>query len=433
MKRVILAATFLFFASMTTFAQGGWTISHIPQVPGPRIDDIFMVDNQTGYAVTASGKILKSTDGGDNWFLLRTDNVYHRSVEFINTQKGFVGSFSSVPSNNILMETTDGGASWTDLTQLIDPHARQGICGLAIPDSNTIYGCGNYHQDTAYIVKSTDGGTSWSFIDMHLYATHLIDMYFLNKDTGFATGSGIPPLRTAVVLYTTDGGQTWTYKFQNTVATEWCWKIQHLTDQLYFASIEEGSGDTTSRIIKSTDGGMNWNVLIVPYHYSGNGIQGVGFIDSLRGWTGGGYNSGMETFDGGITWDSTAICPLMNRVFRVNDSLLFASGSEIWKYSTTSTGIAQTAKEVSPGISLTCYPNPANKNLTVDVTLARPTHVLLNLLDASGQRVRLIETGDRSKGSFQYQLNTDNLIPGIYYLLLKTHDDQQTMKVIVKH
>jgi photosystem II stability/assembly factor-like uncharacterized protein len=113
--------------------------------------------------------------------------VTHRSVEFINNQKGFVGGLTSSAANNILLRTTDGGATWTDLTQLLDTIARTGICGFAIPDSNTIYGCGTWFTDSAYIVKSTDDGNTWSFIPMHMYATSLIDMYFLNKDTGFVT------------------------------------------------------------------------------------------------------------------------------------------------------------------------------------------------------------------------------------------------------
>ena len=38
--------------------------------------------------------------------------------------------------------------------------------------------------------KSVDGGNTWSFIDMSAYATSIIDLYFLNKDVGFATGKG---------------------------------------------------------------------------------------------------------------------------------------------------------------------------------------------------------------------------------------------------
>ncbi|MBK5284533.1 MAG: hypothetical protein JJE25_03960, partial [Bacteroidia bacterium] len=204
MKTKLLITAALVFIYLHSFAQGGWTLPNQPNW-GNRVDDIFMVNTQIGYAVAGDGKIAKTTDGGDNWITINQDSIYCRSVEFINTQKGFVGGFpGQTNTTKLLRMTTDGGSTWTDLTSLLDPRAR-GICGLAIPDSNTIYGCGNFFQDSAYIVKSTDGGSTWSFIDMHTYASHLIDMYFLNKDTGFVTGSSPSPSFSGIILYTTDG------------------------------------------------------------------------------------------------------------------------------------------------------------------------------------------------------------------------------------
>jgi len=307
-------------------AQHGWTVCNAPAFSN-RVDDIFMADAQTGYAVSGDGQIVKTTNGGTNWLLLnQDDSVYYRSVEFTTTQKGFVGGFPIylTPTENVLQKTTDGGATWTDLTPLLDSYARSGgICGLAAPDSNTIYGCGNWYQDTAYIVKSTDGGATWSYIDMHQYATSLIDMYFVNKDTGFATGTGPLPLETAVILYTTDGGATWTYKFQNTVASEYCWKIQRLDSLNYFASIEDFNTQPPS-IVRSVDGGMSWTQLTV--QIPSYNIEGVGFIDSLHGWTGGGFVFSFETQDGGQTWDTIHVIDAFNRFFRVSDTVAFATG-----------------------------------------------------------------------------------------------------------
>jgi photosystem II stability/assembly factor-like uncharacterized protein len=398
-----------------------------------RVDDIFMVDPQTGYAVNADGSIAKTTDGGDNWLTINNDTgIYCRSVEFINSQKGFVGGFANFSAtSNILRMTVDGGASWTDLTPMIDPRARGGICGLSIADSSTIYGCGNYYQDSAYIVKSNDGGNTWSFIDMRSYTTHLIDMYFLNKDTGFATGTGTLPLQPAVILYTTDGGMNWTHKFQDTVFYGYCWKIQHLSDQIYFASLQ-GSIPAGGRILKSTDGGMNWTIYLTPITIPQNGIQGVGFIDSLKGWTGGAFGT-FETLDGGITWDTIPVCNSMNRVFKVNDTLVFASGSEIWKYNANTVGISHPNSVVVKFASINSYPNPASKYLNIDLKLLKSTRAALVLLDENGKRVNVIDNSYKSNGDYQYKLNTENLTNGMYYIVLKTHEDDIVSKVFISH
>ncbi|MEO7307565.1 MAG: YCF48-related protein [Ferruginibacter sp.] len=413
----------------TSYAQTGWKICNAPAF-GTRVDDLFMVNTQTGYSVCGDGKIVKTTDGGENWSLLeQANNIYYRSVEFMNTQKGFVGGFTFNPNvtTNILKRTTDGGATWTDLSALLDPRAKTGICGLAVADSNTIYGCGNWYDDSAYIVRSSNGGNTWSFIDMSAYASSIIDMHFINKAAGFVTGKGPLPLETGIILYTTDGGRSWTNVFEGTTPNEYCWKIQRLSSSLYFASLED-FGNVPPKILTSTNGGMSWTVQQVaatPYN-----IEGIGFIDAQKGWTGGAANFSYESNDGGITWDTIHVCPFMNRVFRVNDTMLFATGDRIWKYKPGSFTAAIPAKSYA---WMNCSPNPVNDRLSIDITISVQTRVFLTILDHTGMRVHMIENADKPKGSYQYKFNTGQLPPGMYYVLLKTHEDKVLRKIIVTH
>jgi photosystem II stability/assembly factor-like uncharacterized protein len=397
-----------------------------------RVDDIYMVNTQVGYAVSGDGRIVKSTDGGENWLeLLQNTSVYCRSVEFVSTQKGFVGAFplsSNTNYINILRRTTDGGLTWIDLSDQLHPRARRGgICGLAAPDSNTIYGGGNWFRDSAYIIKSTDGGNTWNFIDMTSYATSIIDFHFISKDTGFATGKGLLPIESAVILYTTNGGESWATIFENYIPNEYCWKIQRLTKLIWFASIE----DLTSvppRILKSLDGGMTWKeyeVAITPYN-----IEGIGFIDPLHGWTGGGSGWSFESRDGGKTWDTTGVCPLMNRVFKVNDTMMFASGRRIWKY--RGLGIYPIIPD-KRFAWMKLHPNPVNDQLTINISIDVSTQVLVLLLDGLGRRVKVIDNTTRPKGSYHFYCNTSSLPPGIYYVVLKTHEDKKIEKIVVGH
>ena len=436
MKILKLFACILCISTIDAIAIGGWRQCNTPVISS-RVDDIFMVDTQIGYAVAGNGAIVKTIDGGDNWNLINLDTaIYCRSVEFINTQKGFVGGFSAHRStSNILRMTTDGGASWSDLTGMLDPVAKLGICGISIPDSNTIYGCGNYFSDSAYIVKSMDGGISWSFIDMKVYATHLIDMFFLNKDTGFATGTGVLPTEEAIILYTMDGGQNWVYKFRDTVASSfsgYCWKIQHLTDQNYIATIQ-GSLPTGGRILRSTDGGMNWIIYYTPTPLGGNGVQGAGFIDSLQGWVGGGFGLTFETMDGGLTWDTIPVCPSLNRIFRLNDSTVFASGQGIWKFNRSTTGIQEYLSDIQPDAFIEVYPNPVNNYFNVGLSISKPTRVLLKLLDESGKRILLINNSVKSKGIYRFQVETNQIPTGIYFVVLKTFETDVATRVIITH
>jgi photosystem II stability/assembly factor-like uncharacterized protein len=429
LMRIKLFTAIFLLTGFSSIAQNGWTVCNAPAF-NSRIDDLFMVDQQTGYAVGGDGKIVKTIDGGNNWTeLLQTAGIYCRSVEFINTQKGFVGGFPGPGfTTNILRRTTDGGATWTDLTQSIHPKARKGICGLAVGDENTIYGGGNWFQDSGYIIKSTDGGNNWSFIDMHEYASSIIDMYFLNKDTGFVTGRGPEPLRNAVILYTTDGGVTWDYTFYNLVdQNAYVWKIQRLTKLVWFAAIENLT-NVPPHILKSTDGGKTWKkhqVSTVAYN-----IEGIGFINPMHGWTGGDNGNSFETKNGGLTWESIPVCPNMNRVFRLNDTTMLASGRQIWKYNGTGTYPVIPEKRFA---WLTCHPNPVRDKdlLTMNVAIAVPTRVMVDVYDQSGRRVRVVENADKPKGSYQYYFNTSGLQRGIYYVVLKTHEDKRVVQVLV--
>ena len=262
---------------------------------------------------------------------------------------------------------------------------------------------------------------------MSAYATSIIDLYFINKDIGFATGKGRLPLESGIILYTTDGGASWSYKFQNTIPNEYCWKIQRLTSKIYFASLED-FGNVPPKILKSTDGGMTWTVYQVAT--AAYNIEGIGFIDDKKGWTGGDRGFSFQSNDGGATWDTIHVCPYMNRVFKVNDTLLFASGDRIYKYNT---GGFLPSIPASRYAWMNCSPNPVSNNLSIDISVSVPTRVLLMILDNTGRRVDIIANEDKPKGSYQYRFNTNRLPPGMYYVALKTHEDKVVTKIIVTH
>jgi photosystem II stability/assembly factor-like uncharacterized protein len=442
MRQRLLSIIVLLCCFQTVSAQNAWILTQTPGLTA-RVDDLFMLNPVTGYAVCGDGKIMKTIDGGSTWVLLQSDTtIYCRSVEFINEKKGFVGGlplhFPPPPYKNILRETLDGGDTWIDLTPKLNVAATYGICGLDVADSNTIYGCGNWYDTTgAYVIKSSDGGANWSFINMGQYASNLIDMYFTSKDTGFVTGTSHDASRTAVILYTTDGGITWTTKFKNNTSNELCWKIQHLTDSIYYASIEEETLYRTPTILKSYDGGMTWNkISVARYIIGGYMLQGVGFIDGKTGFTGGDFNLAysFESKDGRATWQRINICPGMDRVFRVNDTLLFATGrAAIWRYSPKASVALPQGPVQSSGAFISCYPNPASGSLTVNLSLVKPTQAVIILFDYKGSRVKLIDNSFKNSGSYSYLVDTRNLISGSYLVFLQTHDDVKAAIVVVAH
>jgi Secretion system C-terminal sorting domain len=176
---------------------------------------------------------------------------------------------------------------------------------------------------------------------------------------------------------------------------------------------------------------MNWKLINVydkPYD-----IEGVGFIDSLHGWTGGEDSFSFETKDGGTTWDTINICPYMNRVFKVNDSLLFAVGEGIWKFSPDKTTGLEHIPIAFNFANLDCDPNPASNFIHIKANIHVNTQLHISCLNSIGVPIKLIENSIKDIGEYHYNLNTSNFQNGSYFIVLKTHEAKVVKKIIVAH
>ncbi len=71
----------------------------------------FFVDQKTGWAVSWLGKILKTTDGGDNWrFQISGTTNWLTSLYFTDRYNGWI-----VGRQGTILHTKDGGGITTDL------------------------------------------------------------------------------------------------------------------------------------------------------------------------------------------------------------------------------------------------------------------------------------------------------------------------------
>jgi hypothetical protein len=134
-----------------------------------------------------------------------------------------------------------------------------------------------------------------------------------------------------------------------------------------------------------------------------------------------------------MTWTSGTFCPAMNRVFRVNDTLVFASGSDIWKYSAAATSLNT---HMAPAVSYSTVkinPTVASDDATAIVDLKKPTHLSLILINAAGVKVRDVENDYKPTGTYQYRIDTKDLPNGMYFLSLRSYEDMSSQKMVVKH
>lgn len=327
-----------FFMPLLTNAQSGFTIqaaSNSPITQTIKFDDIDFLDERFGMTCNGDGRIYRTNDSGFTWQLVYNNpDAYFRSIMIKDSLNAWAGNFGvfngSNNDPNALFRTADGGNSWSPV--LIPVPVSFGICGLFNLDNVHMYGVGRI-QGPAVFIKSMDGGTTWTFKDMSTHCGFLVDCYFLSADTGFAIGGTAANLADAVpvILKTTDGGGNWTAVHTGPNNLEsWCWKID-FTGNVFYVSIENSISPVIC--LKSADRGNSWSVRTIsftPYHQ-----QAIGFLNDTIGWSGGYAGSHVhETIDGGNTWyPIDADAHNLNRIRRMNDSLLWASGLKLYKIS----------------------------------------------------------------------------------------------------
>jgi photosystem II stability/assembly factor-like uncharacterized protein len=135
--------------------------------------------------------------------------------------------------------------------------------------------------DSGTIIHTTNSGMDWSFQDSKT-ENKIVDVFFLNRNLGWALS----------------------------------WNITSVP----FGTV----------ILKTTDGGENWNGE--PYRDENLFMQTILYLDSLNGWMGGKPHAFVRTSNGGINWEQVEIDTAVFAFFPVasikffNDQIGFASG-----------------------------------------------------------------------------------------------------------
>lgn len=384
------------------------SLPNIPEATN-RYDDVFFLNENLGWAADGTGaKVFKSVDGGRNWIQqLEMPSEYFRNIEFLNENIGFVGALS-----NNFYKTADGGLTWDLVTNI--PGPIEAICGLDAVGNSAVYGCGAFFSP-AYVIKSTDSGTTWQYIDMSQYAESLVEVLFVDENTGFASGASSSG---GVVLKTTDGGTTWTEIYNTGIAGEWVWKLQILFSNadIMFGAVSSNSPHT-GQLIKTINGGVNWLSQDVP----DTDIQAVGFISPSHGWMGGHHTGFLETFDGGLTWADTQLGGNLNRIQIFNENLAYCSGNTIYKFSDDHFIPNPTSRSQRKELEVSINAEITHDHLNFSVKFDRSNHIILRLFDSKGTLVKTFRrekiTGPETKAySFPFPYKA-----GTYYLNL--HDD----------
>lgn len=321
------------------------------------IRDLSFINQDTGWALAYHNGnnlarndqnfFLKTTDGGENWFVLDSiEQFYFNNLDFINGSIGYIAG-AGTPN---LMKTVDGGMSWQAA-----PHASTaGLTDVFFTDNANGYSCGNNFYYTH------NSGAGWNYA--YCYHSYKVDMYdalngwtiSFDKVYKVTNGGGnvdyqftfdksvladisVPDSANAVVagrdvcIYSTgDGGESWQEKSSGSSDIFNCafflnendgwaggeernflithdggkhWIYKKLDSGYPVTDIQFIDPDTgfivNGNILRSTDGGLSWS-LTSGWTYP---VSDLYFLNSQSGWCVGAEGRLFKTMNGGVGWE----------------------------------------------------------------------------------------------------------------------------------
>ena len=350
-----LAATLLVIASAAAVANPNagtdavapsWHTLRTEPYPKKR-DDLVFVDARTAFYGTGKGKLYRTTDGGRSWRLVWSrPGTFIRSLAFVDSRHGFLGNLgaglASVTDSTPLYETKDGGVSWHPASVPAIP----GICSIDVFKSRSIHEgdvtervyihAAGRANGPAKLLRSENGGETWTLIDLSDRAGMILDVKFLDPNVGFvfAATNGDIAQSNALILKTNDGGRTWREVYRSRRLNEITWKASFADNQTGYVTIQNNDqANVQQRIAKTTDGGEHWFELPLVTDAAAQEF-GIGFVSQEKGWVGTAHG-GFETLDGGIHWVPSPLASRANRIrVRAADGtpMVYAIGSEVQVY-----------------------------------------------------------------------------------------------------
>lgn len=208
----------------TTDGGKSWQVSKIPGAEDVDFRDIEAFDDKTAivFGIESPAKFYKTTDGGKNWRLVYyndNDDVFFNSAHFRNKKEAIALS-DPIDGKFFIIQSSDGGDSWTKLYEESFPKAIEGEgifsasgSNIAMPEENKIMfvtGC-----TAARVFIFSYNGLSWSYVDAPLESgagtNGIFSIAMKNDKEGIIVGGDYEKedqTKTNAAL-TTDGGKTW--------------------------------------------------------------------------------------------------------------------------------------------------------------------------------------------------------------------------------
>lgn len=411
---------FLIIGIIPNLSSAQWIIQNTPFNSGYYA--IFFISENTGWAAGDGFKVIKTTNGGDNWIHISTPDSSDRaeSMYFLNKDTGFVGTYKGK-----IFRTNNGGINWTSFSLGGGSEAR--VLRLKFINSERGWAVG---QNLIFYM-TTNKGVSWFKPTTQLDGFTKNDIDFINDLTGYTSGSNDK------IWKTTNGGYYWIQqRAVNSHAYYYSWF------SLDFINEHTGwVGSKTGVISKTTNGGTNWSPLLSDTGNFTAYYSDFHFINDTLGYASTIYfpsPSGgvLRTINGGNSWTSVAggesYCEEL--VFPTERTAYGSGGrGKIYKTSNaTLTDIINISSVLPKGYLLhQNYPNPFNPTTKIKFEIPTSVDIKLIIYNSLGKEIENYSKRNIEAGIYEYEFSGEKLASGVYYYQFITDGVIETKKMIL--
>ncbi|HPS63795.1 MAG TPA: YCF48-related protein, partial [Bacteroidales bacterium] len=306
--------------------------------------------------------------------------------------------------------TTDGGANW----QTLNLGTTSNLMRLIFPNPDTGFIFGTY----GFLSRSDNQGNSWTTIpcpqNLHFLCAHVFTSRVMVAGTSWGK-----------IVKSTDGGINWVEKHSESG--------EQIADICFTDALHGFAVSGHSKIYRTTDGGETWSVSQVG---SFREYTRLSFINPLLGWISGSNGIMLRTTDGGAGWQEVFVGThqAQNVVLFTDENNGYICGNGGMLLRTTNGGYTLTPEApsrptASPGLSLA--PNPARRCVSISVDLPAPASLVIDLFSSAGEHVKTLDCGHRPAGTCRFSLPLEGIRPGIYLVNAIAQGQELARKLVV--
>lgn len=343
-KKIVFA---LMLLNSFIYTQTGWVQQTSPAAQ--ELHDVFFINQTTGWAVgrlDAGGIIIKTTNGGVNWFTQFNAANELLSSHFLNDNTGW-----ACGTGGLLLKTTNAGVSWS--SEIV---GGSGISLTSVYFINIGYGYIGASNGKVYFTDNF--GNNW-FEQTASNNNQIRDVVIVGSFYTYCVGSFVPNNKIYKMI---NFSGLWFSLFTIPQLEPRDIGVTPDTSLLFIV----GDGTTLARGINQ---GANWQTITMPV----SNLYCVQFTDNLTGYVCGENGAVLKSINSGFNW----VTQQSNTINRLRD-VHFIDALTGWAVGDNGTIIkTTTGGEIAPGAPL---------NLTA--LAISNSQINLNWIDSSNNELK---------------------------------------------